>query len=173
MGLHLSLSVPLKRPQEYQTGSVVQRSALLLSSTALSVTSPFDLNFLKLTLPQFSVAESGDDDELTSGVTIGKHSRSSQPLSSHAPPILRSAFPHKSINNCRVPPLKLYRFTRKIASIGDSGVVLFTTSDEVEQIHITTNWEAGKALYNQNGPYGHTGFVGEGKTKQGIYVSDK
>lgn len=110
-------------------------------------------------------------------------------LSSRIPqskkPILRSAFippptPTSTLSLSalertwsRTPPMASYQFTRITAQIQESGAIrLIRTLDQEPTIQTATDWIDGETNFNGGKmPYSHTGFIGMGSSKRGIYVN--
>lgn len=53
------------------------------------------------------------------------------------------------------------------------GPVTFALLEEINtmKIEIATDWQQGRQLSHDGKDYSHTGYIGEGHTKFGIYVS--
>ena len=64
-----------------------------------------------------------------------------------------------------------YSFSRTSVKFDDKGRAKFVVSDNVEHISIASDWLEGEGLFKSKQPYDKTGFIGEGFTKRGIYVS--
>lgn len=75
----------------------------------------------------------------------------------------------------RNPPFNKYIFTCTTAACRSDGSVNFTTSDIPQEILVGADWREGQKLCRAGKPrgeYSGTGFVGEGYTKEGIYVCE-
>jgi hypothetical protein len=75
----------------------------------------------------------------------------------------------------RDPPLNKYIFVRTTAVCRSDGSVNFTTLESPEELLVGADWREGQRLCRagkSRAEYSRTGFVGEGHTKEGIYVRE-
>jgi hypothetical protein len=63
-----------------------------------------------------------------------------------------------------------YSFVRTNINHQENGKITFTASDVDEKIWIAADWAAGEELLAAKKPHQHTGFIGRGFTKRGVYV---
>lgn len=103
-------------------------------------------------------------------------------------PVLRSAFPSRppvvpappALH--RDPPLIEYKFTCTIARVGDKGKVIFENTPDTKEIMVATDWKDGQSIAEaarisddsigfDDSQRFKTGYIGEGMTKRGVYVS--
>ncbi len=76
----------------------------------------------------------------------------------------------------RTPSIASYTYRRlDYKQEYDFAPVIFSLSessgDTVMHIQIASDWAEGRALMMKGQRYDHTGFIGDGHTKHGIYVS--
>jgi len=88
---------------------------------------------------------------------------------SKPPPILFSAFRPPRLN-ARNPPLIDHGFTRTTAVYQEDGTVVFSVSEEKEEIKIAGDWQVGEHANKEGKPFWNTGYIGEGYTKTAVYV---
>lgn len=105
-------------------------------------------------------------------------SASQKSATSAAPPrVLRSAYrPSASASRSRfsrTPSVITYNYRHlchKQAYEFAPSTFLLSSAADVMQIQIASDWVEGRSLMTKSQRYDHTGFIGDGHTKHGIYV---
>jgi hypothetical protein len=133
---------------------------------------------------KFTANDDEDEHNLTSYTFQSKKRKNSvvdtgQESHKRLQPVLHSAF-HPPSNDAesdpviiwsRNPPMVLYSFTQKIAQYNKGKVTFLKEHESSEKIGIASDWLVGQKLIGEKKAYWTTGFIGEGFTKTGVYVS--